>query len=88
MRMLNGRSNGDTVMTWIHMGTNVKGFNVQRAPDPAFMTGVTTYALGQGFAFSCGRQARRVTYNYRIRAVKVPVIFTWMNAATFPIVTP
>ncbi|OGD55809.1 hypothetical protein A3K81_05720 [Candidatus Bathyarchaeota archaeon RBG_13_60_20] len=77
-------------LTWTDNSINETGFTIERATDPAFTVGLTTYTVGPDVTtYTDSRLANKVTYYYRVTANNV-VGDTWVYAAPavgFPTMT-
>lgn len=65
-------NNQYVALSWVDNSANETGFTVERAADPAFATGTTSFSLGAGVtAYNDTSFNRRLTYYYRVFAVNV-----------------
>lgn len=59
-------------LTWADNSANETGFTIERAADPAFSTGITSFSLGAGVtAYNDTSFNRQLTYYYRVFAANV-----------------
>ncbi len=86
------RFNGNfdrVTLTWTDGSTNETGFEIQRATNDTFTTGLTTASVNANVVtYTTGNLPRGATYYFRIRAVNASGVSAWVNAAPFPVVTP
>jgi FtsP/CotA-like multicopper oxidase with cupredoxin domain len=74
-------------LTWANV-TNETGFQIQRATNASFTTGVSTYFVGANILTFQQVTQRGVVYYYRIRAINAVGNSALANFTPFPIVTP
>ncbi len=75
------------VLAWSDVAGET-GYEIQRAADRGFSTGVSNFSVGVNLAQLAQSVARGMTYYYRVRAVNLGGPSAWVNATPFPIVTP
>lgn len=65
-------NNQYVALSWADNSANETGFTVERAADPAFSTGITSFSLGAGVtSYNDTSFNRRLTYYYRVFAANV-----------------
>jgi len=83
-----GTTNNEFVtLTWTDNSTNESSFQIQRATDAAFTTGLNSVTVAANITTYTSGPISRVAYYYRIRAVNVlsTLPYTWVNATPFPL---
>jgi len=76
-------------LTWVDNSTNNTAFNIQRATNATFTTGLNNYNVaGNITSFVQNGLPRGARYYYRVQAVNAAGNSAWVNAAPAPVVTP
>ena len=86
----NGNGNNRTVvLTWTDNSNNETGFQVQRATNATFTSGLNTVTVAaNATTLTQTGLSRNTQYWYRIRAMNGTIISSaWVNATPFPIRT-
>jgi FtsP/CotA-like multicopper oxidase with cupredoxin domain len=78
-------NNERVTLTWTDNANNESGFEIQRATDAAFTTGLATNTVGANVTTFTTGNISRVDYYYRIRATNVLGTSAWVNATPFPV---
>jgi len=78
-------NNERVTLTWTDNANNESGFEIQRATDGGFTTGLVTSTVGANVTTFTTGNISRVAYYFRVRAVNVIGQSIWVNAAPFPI---
>ena len=73
----------DTVtLYWVDNDTNEVTQTIERATDPAFTTGLTTYTVGTDVVSAVDTVEHGDTYFYRLKATSVIAESAWSNVAS------
>jgi FtsP/CotA-like multicopper oxidase with cupredoxin domain len=78
-------SNERVTVTWTDNASNESGFEIQRATDAAFTSGLVTSAVGPNVTTFTTGNIPRVAYYFRVRAVNALGPSAWVNATPFPV---
>ncbi len=81
-------NNAIITLTWTDNSDNETRFEIQRATDAAFTTGLNTNTVAANTTTRVETRNRNRTYYYRIRAINAAGVSAWVNVVPFPIVTP
>ena len=66
--------------SWIDNSTNETGFEIQRAPDSSFTTGVQTFNVAANVPnYDDTTVTSDTTYSYRVRAKNAGLSSDWSN---------
>jgi titin len=85
--VVNG-NNATVTLTWADNSTNETSFQIQRATNETFTTGLNTSTVAANSTTRVETRPRNRSYYYRIRAVNAAGVSAWVNITPFPIVTP
>jgi FtsP/CotA-like multicopper oxidase with cupredoxin domain len=76
-------------LSWTDNSVNETGFQLVRASDAAFTSGVVTTNLAANLTtYSVNNLPRNATYYFRLRAINAAGTSAWTNATPAPITTP
>jgi len=81
-------NNATVTLTWADNSNNETRFEIQRATNAAFTTGLNTNTVAANATTRVETRTRNRSYYYRIRAVNAAGASVWVNVTPFPIVTP
>ncbi len=88
-RLSNNNNKAVVTLTWADNATNETSYSIQRALDPGFTNGVTTFnPASNATTLQDTGVARGTRYYYRIRAVGQGGFSAYVSATPFPIITP
>ncbi len=75
-------STDKVTLYWVDNDTNEVAQTIERATDPAFTTGLTTYAVGTDVTGAVDTIAHGDSYFYRVKATGVLAESAWSNVAS------
>jgi len=78
-------NNERVTLTWTDNANNESGFEIQRATNSAFTTGLVTSSVGANTTTFNTGNISRLSYYFRVRAVNILGPSAWVNATPFPI---
>jgi predicted phage tail protein len=78
-------ANERVTLTWTDLSNNEASFEIQRATDSTFTSGLATYTAASNVQTFTTGNIPRFSYYFRIRAVNVLGASVWVNAVPFPI---
>jgi FtsP/CotA-like multicopper oxidase with cupredoxin domain len=81
-------SNEQITVTWTDNATSETGFEIQRATNAAFTTGLNTVTVGANVTTYTSVNIARQAYYLRVRATNGAGQSAWVNASPFPLPRP
>jgi hypothetical protein len=78
-------NNERVTVTWTDNASNESGFEIQRATNATFTSGLVTSSVGPNVTTFTTGNIPRINYYFRVRAVNALGPSAWVNATPFPV---